>query len=270
MLSLCALMSLILCSTARAGMATFDVLTISTASGQADNSGITISSDAYILPGSSLTLQGAGGYITTQSSITASSFFGDGGHLTNVASLSGNNAFSGANTFTSSFTVQSSGRPISVSTGAGSNNIFISSNGSVSFNPRLHNSSATIVPEAQTTNSSFGPCIVSTITLTTSGGRVELIFTGSFKLGPDAASEQAAINFLQDGQFVRDLSNTKGFIVFTSGATLDSYTSMRLSYLLDAPAPGQHSYCLTISALNGLPTTLSAASSNIFYVKEIK
>jgi len=43
----------------------------------------------FIAGGSSLTLSGAGGYIAAQSSVTASSFFGDGSHLTGVSLTGG-------------------------------------------------------------------------------------------------------------------------------------------------------------------------------------
>jgi hypothetical protein len=50
-------------------------------------------------------LTGATGYLTSQSSITASAFFGDGTNLGNVVTVTGNQAVSGVKTITSTFTV---------------------------------------------------------------------------------------------------------------------------------------------------------------------
>ncbi len=237
--------------------------------------GINIATHAYFAAGSSLTLSGSQGYITAQSSINASAFFGDGSRLMNVASLSGDNSFTGAALFSSSFTIQSNGRRIVFSTGSAIDNLLVSTDGVVSFSPQLHNTSATAVQGYSTTNASFGPCIPSsTITFTTSGGRVELIFTGNIELASQITQTGTWINFLQDGQFVRDLSADKGFMVWTDlaspGGSVQSQP-IRIAYLLDAPTAGAHSYCLTMLSLNGYTSTLTSSNaSNLFYVKEIK
>jgi len=57
-------------------------------------------SGAQTISGSSLTLTGSNGYITSQSSVTASAFFGNGAGLTNVAAtpnVTGNSQFASAN-----------------------------------------------------------------------------------------------------------------------------------------------------------------------------
>ncbi|UPT72884.1 MAG: hypothetical protein M0D55_13285 [Elusimicrobiota bacterium] len=236
--------------------------------------GISITTNVYFTFGSSLTLTGPNGTFSNQSSVTASAFFGDGSHLSDVASLLGDNTFTGANTFTSSFTIQSGGHQINLSTG-NTSNIKIEADGTVSFFPQLHNSSAASISDYSTTNAAFGPCIPSsTITFTTSGGRVEIVFTGNLELTSQITVGGTWINFLQDGQFVRDLSANKGFMVWKQLGSLAGNIQIqpvRIAYLLDAPAPGPHSYCLTLSSLNGLTSTLTNSNAgNIFYVKEIK
>lgn len=274
-LSIVIALSVSLPITVHAGTIAADTIYTSTINAFPASNGINITTNAYFSAGNSLTLSGANGYITTQSSITASAFFGDGSHLANVANLIGDNNFTGANTFTSSFSVQSGGRQIILSTGPGMSNILIDTNGAISFSPQLHNSSATIVPGYSTTNSAFGPCIPSsTITFTTSGGRVELAFTGNIELTSQITQVGTWINFLQDGQYVRDLSSSKGFMVWTHltspGGNIE-VQPIRISYLLDAPPAGSHSYCLTLLSLNGFASTLASSDAgNIFYVKEIK
>lgn len=260
---------------AHAGTMAADTIYTSTINAFAASDGINITTNAYFSAGNSLTLSGANGYITTQSSITASAFFGDGSHLANVANLTGDNNFTGANIFASSLTVRSGGRQIILSTGPEISNILIDTNGAISFSPQLHNSSATIVPGYSTTNTAFGPCIPSsTITFTTSGGRVELVFTGNIELTSQITQVGTWVNFLQDGQYVRDLSSNKGFMVWTHLRSLSGNIQIqpiRISYLLDAPPSGSHSYCLTLLSLNGFPSALSGSGAgNIFYVKEIK
>jgi len=257
---------LALATSAAASTAESGNLYVSTIAAQSD--GIFFSSGIILVSGSSLTLQGSKGYLVAESSITASSFFGDGGRLGQVASLSGDNIFSGANMFTSSFTIQSYGRPIVLSTSIAGARVEISSGGALSFFPELHNSSSTVVPEATSTGS-FGPCIAgSTISIVTSGGRVEVTFTGALGTSSTSGSPgDIAINFLQDGSFVRDLSATKGFVANGTSYSYASYMPFRLNYLVDAPSTGSHSYCLTIQG----GTILSGDNSrNLFYVKEIK
>jgi hypothetical protein len=235
------------------------------------SSSIAISSPIYIAAGSSLTLQGANGSIVSGSSISASSFFGDGSNLTGILSLSSTQTFSGSIIFQSSVTVQSGGRAIILSTGPSMANIQISPDGAISFYPGLHNSSSTIVPLATATNTHLGPC-VSTITITTTGGAIEAIFSGEIQ--NDAASPDARLSFLQDAHFPPELvsgTNDKaigGFVNTTTWPAIFMTTKMR--WLFDPPSPGQHSYCLTMAAFNGGTTTLLDRTANIFTIREIK
>lgn len=228
---------------------------------------------------SSMTLQGADGYVTAASSIIAASFFGYGGSLVGVVKLNSTTSFSGSNVFISSFSVRSNGRRIVFSTGIAANNLSIDSAGAVSFHPELHNSSNTSIAESTTTSANFGPCIDgSTIAIVASGsGRIELVFVGDLVYSTGVANQQPAwgINFLQDGQFVRDLSATTGIGAFKYPTVLTNQQIERTTtffYLLDAPAPGEHSFCVTVRAPDGGSVSLRNDSNvgNIFYALEIK
>lgn len=250
-----------------------DTVAVSTISGLSNSNGITFSSYVYFSDGSSLTLQGAGGYVTTNSSVIASAYFGDGSHLTSAGDtlLAATQTFSGANTFLSSFTVQSMGNQIIISTSNSTSNILISSSGAISFYPSLHNSSSTIVPQANSTNPNLGPCVAgSTLTITTTGGRVEAEFSGI--TGNDSGGGGAApMSILQDGQFARDMSSSRALVYSDYGFA--SIGGATFSYLFDAPAPGAHSYCLTIGDASGTQVTLvnsAGLATNLFFVKEIK
>lgn len=259
----------------RAGTASFDTVYVSTIAGNADSNGIVISSSVYINDNGLFT-EGVGGAITSASSITASAFFGDGSHLSRVAILSSTQAFSGANTFASSFTIQSNGRQIILSTGPLVNNLSISTTGVISFSPSLHNSSSTVVPYYQTSVSSFGPCVTgSTLTITTQGGAVEVSYAGNLaNYGGNANPKY--ITFLQDGQFVRNLDSQIGVAVYFMDGSI--YDAESFSYLLDNPAPssGVHSYCLSVRGYGGTPTVVgddgasSSRCTSIFYLKELK
>jgi len=264
---------LTLAAFARASSIDAHTIYVSTISGQATSDGITFSSNVYITSGGSLTLQGAAGYITTASSISASAFFGDASHLSGIALLTGTQTFTGANTYASSFTIQSGGRQIILSTSSLTSNFSIDSDGAITFAPTLHNSSHTTIPEASTTNSTFGPCVAgSTLTITTTGGKVEIIFSGSLQnVSSDGGLPNTSqINFLVDGGYTRDLTTTKGFKVlhrlsytFTLPITVD--------YLTDILSEGDHSFCLTLAAeATSTAKLVNSSNGNIFYVKEIK
>lgn len=62
----------------------FGQIYVSTIGGNPSSNGINISSYVYVVSGASVTLQGAGGYLTTSSSVTASAFFGNGANLTSI------------------------------------------------------------------------------------------------------------------------------------------------------------------------------------------
>ena len=94
------------CLPLKAGIADADTIYVSTIAGPAYSNGIALSSSVYFTPGSSLTLQGAEGTITTASSVTGSAFLGDGSHLAGIALLNSSNTLTWVNIFTSIFTVQ--------------------------------------------------------------------------------------------------------------------------------------------------------------------
>jgi hypothetical protein len=244
-----------------------DTLRTDQISGQSD--GIRISSFIYVTTGSSFTLTGPSGYITGFSSITASSFFGDGSHLSGLdATTAADLIFSGANTFLSSFTIRTSGHEISLSSGPTRKNLLIDSSGNLSFEPTLHNSSRTIVENTTTSLTSCGSCVPSsTVTINTSGGRVEATFTGmgSRNLG----ASYTMVGLLQDGQYVTDTSSKSSVSKIQSGL---GRGELSFNYILDAPPPGSHSYCITLCGMDNPSVTLynDTASAALFYVKEIK
>lgn len=243
-----------------------DSISISTISGIADSNGITFSSSIYFSPGSSITLQSASGYINTSSSVTGSAFFGNANALTGVIRQEADNIFDGGITFTSSVTIQSGGRTISLSTGASAVNVHISSFGSIAFYPELHNSSHTTMPQFTTTSSTFGPCITgSTLTITTAGGRVEITFTGITSAGTGVPR----VSFLQDGQLI------PSFTTSTAVGGNITHWGMTTPYnYIVSPSAGQHSYCATLITASGVGTAALNADDdccrNLFFVKEIR
>lgn len=266
--------SLLICCAPRAHASIAEGTTVSVGTVAANGTGITISSRVYLSPNSQLTLQSSGGYITTTSSITGSSFWGDGTNLSGVGLLSATQTFSGANSFSSSFTARSGGRVLVISTSATMDNIRINSSGESSFYPELHNSSSTTFPLFSTTNNSFGPCVTgSSLTIQTSGGVVEVVIQTTVSISSDGicGGWNAGINFLQDGQFVGDLSSGYGPGFISPSSCDASVKSVRISYLL-TPSAGLHSYCLTVSAIGGVHATTvgQSVAANMFYVKELK
>lgn len=259
--------------TAHASTFSAGTIYISTASEQIASSGITLSSYVYIAPNSRLTLDGDTGVITSISSISAGAFFGDGSHLTGIGILDATQTFSGANSFTSSFAVYSGGNRITLSTSSSSNNITIDASGVATFFPTLHNSSYTSIPEASTTNTSFGPCVAgSTLTISTNGGRVEIVFSGSLSnsTANPGFPDISQIDFLIDGHFANGLASTQGFKIADAQDDVFSLP-ISIDYLSDILSAGTHSFCVTLAAGSSSTATLiNSASSNIFYLKEIK
>lgn len=222
--------------------------------------------------GSSITLLGPNGNIVTASSISASAFFGDGSHLSGIATTIATQSFSGAQTFLSTFTAQSGGNQIQLSTSSSVINMRVQGDGATTFYPELHNSSSATVPRATTTAATFGPCIAgSTLTITTSGGKVELTFSGILRNA--TLNSTVALTFLADGQFPPGLSSTKSLVRSHDTIPHGAYDAGPFRYLLDAPAAGAHSYCLSISAPDGGTTALGEVEfdfRSIFIVKELK
>lgn len=259
-------------SQAQASLVSADTLVTSTVNAQPGASGIVFSSSAHLSVNNGMTLSGAAGAIILASSVTASSFWGDGSSLTNAnnAVLQATQTFSGGNTFTSSFTIQSHGRLIVFSTSSTVNNMALNSDGTVSFYPELHNSSHTIIPAASTTNTSLGSCIAgSTLTITTTGGDVEVTFTGAMNTSP-TTSAGLNLSVLQDGQFPPGLNSTTGII---RAVTLNALTTQAcFSYLFKGVSAGTHFYCLTPATIGSGTADIpnDSNTANIFYVKEIK
>ena len=80
------------------------------------------------------------------------------------------------------------------------------------------------------------------------------------------------VGFLQDGQFVDNFTAQNPLIQKTDRTIQD----VSFSYLIDKPAPGTHSYCLSDCQLGGSTTAYVVLknspffSRNQFYIKEIK
>jgi len=253
---------------ADAALVATDSAAVNTITAQAPSNAIFFSSAISILNGSSLTLQGAGGYVSTVSSINASAFFGDAGQLSGAGKIISSQTFSGGNTFTSSFTVRSGGREIILSTSTSINNVYISPEGVLGFYPAIHNSSRTAgIPQYFTNNTTLGPCVPgSTITITTTGGQIEVNFAGS------VTSASATITVLQDGQFINGLSATKGVNSYLSAnPETTTFFPASFSYLLNSASAGVHTYCLSLAALGSSGATFEeGVMTNIFYVIEVK
>lgn len=218
-----------------------------------------------------LSVIGASGNIVSESSVSASAFFGDGSRLSGLpgANLWDDQIFSGANTFFSSMTMQSVGREILLSTAQAGSNISISTGGILIFNPVLHTSSRTIIPDTSTTQSSFGPCIAgSTIAIATSGGRVQVVFTGMVS---GSGGGNPSLSFLQDGQFASGL-NSQGSVNLASTPNGSSPSEGSFVYLVDALEEGMHSYCLSLAQIGGGTARIfnDSVNGNLFYVVELK
>lgn len=236
---------------------------------------LNFSSYVYLTPGNLLSVRGADGTLTSVSSITASAFFGHGGGLTGVALLASTQIFSGANTFLSSMTATSGGREISLSTSAATKNISIASTGATAFYPKLHTSTKTTIGQASTTASTFGPCIAgSTISLVTTGGRVELSFQATLSNNGAPSAQPWQVSFLQDGSFIGGMTSTIGIGVFYpgSGLIVGAQWTEHFGYLIDSVPAGSHSYCISIRSPGTGTTTLlnNTTVGNLFYAVEIK
>ncbi len=269
------LLSVIPHSRVNANEVVSDIAIISTIGTQSASDSIYFSSAIFLTSGSSLTLQGANGHITTGSSVTASTYRGDGSNLTGTGGivLTATQTFSGATTFYSSFTVRSNGREIGLSTTTSANIISISSAGAIIFAPTLHNSTATTIPAATTTNSALGPCLSgSTLTIVTTGGQVEAQFS-AFITNPNTSST-TAVGILQDGQFVSDMSSTKPLMRGSSGAPSARAAYLNtFSYLFTPGTPGAHTYCISLAAPDGGDAAITNAQGvvrNFFFLKELK
>lgn len=209
--------------------------------------------------------------LTSQSSFTASAFFGYGGELLSVNNhlIDSTNSFSGANTFGSSTTVASGGREISFSTGATAA-IKISSSGIVTFYPELHNSSRTIIPTPVSVSTTIGPCVPgSTITVQSSGAPLELVFLGN--MGPLISNDVISINFLVDGSFLPGFSSGK---TICSYSPINSFSPWGHSVFCQSVASGltasAHSLCVTVSGNSPSTHQIRGSAASYFYVLELK
>lgn len=209
--------------------------------------------------------------LTVQSSFTASAFFGYGGALVGVNNhiVDSTNSFSGSNTFTSSITVISGGREISLSTGTGSS-IKIASNGIVTFYPELHNSSRTIIPTPVSVSTTIGPCVPgSTITIQSSGAPLEMVFMGN--MGPLISNDVISINFLVDGAHLSGFSSAKTICSFSP---ISSFTPWGHSIFCQSVVSGlsaaAHSLCVTVSGNAPLTQQITGNAASYFYGVELK
>jgi hypothetical protein len=170
-------------------------------------------------------------------------------------------------------TVRSYAREISISTGPGTKNVALSTSGDLTFYPKLHNSSATAIPEGSTTNTNFGPCLSgSTLTITTSGGNVEAIFTA--ELENDDTSAGAGVAILEDGHLPLELGpnyqKSIGGFRYSTAYGIPIKSTSKFRWLFTPPSAGVHSYCITINVGNGGTTTLRGRTANQFSISELK
>lgn len=198
--------------------------------------------------------------------------------MANNVVLSATQTFTAAQTFASSFTIRSSGREVIFSTSPTATTVLLSSTGILYFEPSLHNSSSTTVPDFQTTNTALGPCMGgSTLTITTAGGNVQLNFSAVYNVGFSSVTTPI-LSFLQDGQYVADMSTSKGLI--TANSVCNSIAcAMSFTYLATNVPAGPHSYCLTAAATSYPPfsntlyiinQTGGTPGRNIFFLKELR
>lgn len=158
---------------------------------------------------------------------------------------------------------------IRLSTTSAHDNIRISSTGVTTFSPYLHNVASMTIPQFTTTNIYCDVCATSsTITMTTSGGRVELVFSGVIY---NNNSQIAGLNFLIDGGYAVGFSSTSLLRKSSWNPAADYADSSRLiSPVLSA---GTHSFCVSACSPDSGETTYlvnSPYAPNIFYAKEIK
>lgn len=223
-----------------------------------------------------LFLSGSSGTISVESSATASGLWGDGASLSNVARQASTQSFSGSNQFTSSFTVQSGGRTISLSTSSTTQNLLISQDGTVLFTPEFHNSTSTILSQFSTNVTYLGPCVPgSTLTIRTNGGRIQVVFTGAIQ-SSSAAPTTVAAAYLLDGALESAFTSSKGFV--SDNKSVDQIGTFHFDHLSGPVAAGTHQICLTLASFN-FPFTFTLRNttssffnyaSNIFYAKELK
>lgn len=263
-------LALLTCSRAAGSEIAVDRIIASTVSAPSGGANIEFLSPLFTI--GNVSLSESSGTVVSGSSVVAGSFDGYGAPLENIAILSGpDQSLSGANIFLSSLSVASGGRIISLSTGSTAAGISISQTGATTFSPTLHNASSTIIPNFSTTNPYCDIGVPgSTLTITTNGGRVELVFSGLVFNNPAAAG----MSFLVDGAFVSNLSSASVVNRYDWHPLLVSET---LRYVTDPLAKGSHSFCLTLCTnMTTNPDSFAAVLDNtsdhatIFYVKELK
>lgn len=232
-------------------------------------SNVQLSTDARV------TLSGSSGNLISLSSVNASAFFGDGNRLILRTALNSTQTFTGANTFLSSFTTQTNGRSVWLSTTSAHANIMLTENGITTFNPEIHNSTWVLVPHYETSNQDLSICVPgSTISITSGGGAIEIGFSGRVSVG---GAYGVGLGLLHNGQFVNGTNSTKG--VTESQICPPCAGSFR--YLVSpAPLPGVQTFCISLYAFQTQPVysaiLLSTDSAsgvsvrNIFYASELR
>jgi len=181
---------------------------------------------------------------------------------TGDAVLESTQTFTGANTFTSSLTVQSGGRDIIFSTNAVTNSMKIDGDtGEVTFLFKQNKGSVSY-PTASNFSHTSPDCVgASTVTITTTGGDVAVWFAGSGY--NDTDNNVLWLNYIEDGVFP-----TKG-IINSRGMSDLVQEDISFYYLIKDVAPGVHTYCLAgwVSASNGI-IIVGASNTAQFGVEE--
>ncbi len=208
-----------------------------------DGSNLTgITSDvSQIVAGTNVTIDPPGG--TGAVTINAT---GGGGGDTYLASTQ---TFTGANTFTGSVTVSS----------------FTVLGGAVTG---IRNSSSTLITDAYTTTqTSMVNCVTgSTLTITTTGGPVQVNFVGS---GSANTVKHITAGFLLDGGYVLGQSTSKGIINIVT-PTGNYMQNMSFSAITTPLSPGSHSFCLAFFTEGDTFTLHNSRATPQFWIQELK
>lgn len=166
-----------------------------------------------------------------------------------------------------SVSTAASNEGINLSTGSERVNMSLDDSG-IHFSPEFHNVVSTSLAEFTTTNGTLGPCVTgSTLAIVTAGGRVEIALVAATTTTVGSATMRVA--FLQDGAFVPGQSAARGAASRIQDP-MSLFASHSFTYLLPAPAPGQHEYCATVATSAGSITLTANSANNQFFVKEIR
>ena len=109
-------------------------------------------------------------------------------------------------------------------------------------------STGTALPSTQATTVTSGVrCLISTVTMTTTGGKIMITFTGSG--ANDTATSTSNLGLLMDGDFVTGINGSKNGAtdaMTTNGHELAAYNrNYNFTFLQAAPSAAAHSWCVT-------------------------